>query len=164
MDTIDVSAHIDRINDTLLEKKMTRQQLADVTGIPKSTIDRILSHRTPNPLWDTMCKMEKAVGISYDAPLLAIPEPTGDPKVDLVATLHHQLAQQRHDFESRINAKHRDYRTNIAYLKRTNTILRCAVAILVAAILAVLILDATHGQIGFIRYAFEFADVRKWFM
>ena len=164
MDTIDVSAHIDRINETLLERKMTRQQLADVTGIPKSTIDRILSHRTPNPLWDTMCKMEKAVGISYDAPLLSMPEPTGDPKVDLVATLHHQLAQQRHDFESRINAQHRDYRTNIAYLKRTNTILRYAVAILVAAILAVLILDATNGQVGYIRYAYEFADAWKWFM
>lgn len=164
MDTIDVSAHIDRINETLLERKMTRQQLADVTGIPKSTIDRILSHRTPNPLWDTMCKMEKAVGISYDAPLIAMPEPTGDPKVDLIATLHHQLAQQRHDFETRLNTQHRDYRTNIAYLKRSNNALRVAVALLIAAIIAVLILDATNGNIGYIRYANESADIRNWFM
>lgn len=163
MDTIDVSAHIDRINETLLEKKMTRQQLADVTGIPKSTIDRILSHRTPNPLWDNMCKMEKAVGISYDAPLIAMPELTGDSKIDLFATLQHQIAQQRHDFESRINAQHRDYRMNIAYLKRTNAILRVTVALLIAAIVTVLIIDAANGNIGYIRYSRPEVDTATGF-
>ena len=45
------------------EKKMTLQEIADLSGIPKRTVDDIFSGKTKNPRIDTLQAIEKALGI-----------------------------------------------------------------------------------------------------
>lgn len=48
---------------------MTNQQLSDVSGVPKSTIDRILRGDTPNPSMQSILDMAEAVGYQLGNPL-----------------------------------------------------------------------------------------------
>lgn len=53
--------------DSIIERKaklsITNQQLADASGVPKTTIDRILRKETPNPSMQTILDMANVVGI-----------------------------------------------------------------------------------------------------
>lgn len=49
-----------------VESKLTTKQISDLSGIPESTISRILSGQTDNPSFDTICAIVKAVGGSLD--------------------------------------------------------------------------------------------------
>ena len=54
------------IVDGIIQKKraigMTNQQLSDASGVPKTTIDRILRYETPNPTMQTILDLAAAVG------------------------------------------------------------------------------------------------------
>ena len=45
------------------QKKLKLQDIADMSGIPKRTVDGIFSGKTKNPRIDTMQAIEKALGI-----------------------------------------------------------------------------------------------------
>lgn len=45
-------------------KKMTLQQIADASGIPKRTVDDIFSGNTKNPRTDTLQAIENALGLT----------------------------------------------------------------------------------------------------
>ncbi len=51
------------------EKKMTLQEIAENSGIPKRTVDQIFSGKTKNPRIDTMQAIERALGIENHSPL-----------------------------------------------------------------------------------------------
>lgn len=46
------------------DKKMTLQQIAEKSNIPKRTVDDIFSGKTPNPRIDTLQAIEKALGLN----------------------------------------------------------------------------------------------------
>ena len=46
---------------------LTTKQISDLSGVPESTISRILSGQTDNPTFDTVCAIVKAMGGSLDA-------------------------------------------------------------------------------------------------
>ncbi len=48
------------------EQKMTLQQISDLSGIPKRTVDDIFSGKTKNPRIDTMQAIERALGIEQE--------------------------------------------------------------------------------------------------
>ena len=48
------------------KSKLTTKQISDLSGIPESTISRILSGQTDNPTFDTVCALVKAMGGSLD--------------------------------------------------------------------------------------------------
>jgi transcriptional regulator with XRE-family HTH domain len=45
------------------EKRMTLQQISDLSCIPKRTVDGIFSGKTKNPRIDTMQAIERALGL-----------------------------------------------------------------------------------------------------
>lgn len=47
-------------------KKMTLQEISDVSGIPKRTVDGIFSGKTKNPRIDTMQAIERALGLENE--------------------------------------------------------------------------------------------------
>lgn len=47
-------------------KKMTLQEISDLSGIPKRTVDGIFSGKTKNPRIDTMQAIERALGIEEE--------------------------------------------------------------------------------------------------
>lgn len=46
------------------ERKLTLQEIADLSGIPKRTVDDIFSGHTKNPRIDTMQAIERALGLA----------------------------------------------------------------------------------------------------
>jgi transcriptional regulator with XRE-family HTH domain len=48
------------------QKKMTLQQISDMSGIPKRTVDDIFSGKTKNPRIDTMQAIERALGLENE--------------------------------------------------------------------------------------------------
>ena len=59
------------------KRKLTNQQLSDLSGVPVGTINRILSGQTDNPSFQTVCDMvmamegslDELVGIKEDSPV-----------------------------------------------------------------------------------------------
>ena len=52
---------VNEIKTTLKQRKMTYSDLSEVTGVPLNTIRRIMCGQTPNPRFDTMQKINKAL-------------------------------------------------------------------------------------------------------
>ncbi len=58
--------NLERLKRAKKEKKLTLQQIADESGIPKRTIDDIFSGQTKNPRSDTLEAIERALGIDSE--------------------------------------------------------------------------------------------------
>lgn len=78
------------------DKKMTLQEIADLSGIPKRTVDDIFSGKTKNPRIDTLQAIERALGLSQEKE----PEYTEDEKelFDLIMQLTDEEAQEMWSF------------------------------------------------------------------
>lgn len=121
-----------RLKELKDQRKLTNQQLSDLSGVPVGTINRIMAGQTDNPSFQTVCDMVMAMGGSLDE-LAGIQTPGGGepspPGEDLIRL-----------YERTIEGKEkRLYR--LFFL--------CCV--LVAVLLGVLIYDLTHPMVGFFR-------------
>lgn len=128
---------------------LTNQQLADASGVPKATVDRILSGRTENPTIQTILDLANAVGYEFSAlpetPAVSIPAESGS--AALVA-----LYEKRIEGYERLIA--RDERNHNRLLAEKNRWLKFSLIlniILVTAIIGVLIYDITHLDVGWVR-------------
>lgn len=48
------------------EKNLSNQDLADLSGVPLGTVNRVMSGQTENPSFDTICELIKAMDGSLD--------------------------------------------------------------------------------------------------
>ena len=114
------------------QRKLTNQQLSDLSGVPVGTINRIMAGQTDNPSFQTVCDMVMAMGGSLDE-LAGIQTPGGGepspPGEDLIRL-----------YERTIEGKEK-------WLYR----LFFLCCVLVAVLLGVLIYDLTHPMVGFFR-------------
>ena len=121
-----------RLKELKDQRKLTNQQLSDLSGVPVGTINRIMAGKTDNPSFQTVCDMVMAMGGSLDE-LAGIQTPGGGepspPGEDLIRL-----------YERTIEGKEK-------WLYRL-FFLCCA---LVAVLLGVLIYDLTHPMVGFFR-------------
>lgn len=96
---------IDNINARKTALEMTNQQIADASGIPVSTVNRILRKETEDPRMQTVLAIAAAVGYDFNAPSTqSIPENTQDSQY-----IRHIISM---------------YEAQIADLKRTNNQIR----------------------------------------
>lgn len=56
--------NIEQLKIEKKRKKITLQQISDISGIPKRTVDDIFSGHTKNPRVDTVQAIERALGLS----------------------------------------------------------------------------------------------------
>lgn len=121
-----------RLKELKDQRKLTNQQLSDLSGVPVGTINRIMAGQTDNPSFQTVCDMVMAMGGSLDE-LAGIQTPGGGepspPGEDLIRL-----------YERTIEGKEK-------WLYRL--LFLCCV--LVAVLLGVLIYDLTHPMVGFFR-------------
>jgi transcriptional regulator with XRE-family HTH domain len=59
---------IEYLKQVKKEKKMKLQEISDLSGIPKRTVDGIFSGKTKNPRIDTMQAIERALGLNEKSP------------------------------------------------------------------------------------------------
>ena len=56
----------DKLNRLKDERKLTNQQISDLSGVPLSTVTRILNGQTDNPNFQTIIEIVTAMGGSLD--------------------------------------------------------------------------------------------------
>lgn len=121
-----------RLKELKDQRKLTNQQLSDLSGVPVGTINRIMAGQTDNPSFQTVCDMVMAMGGSLDE-LAGIQTPGGGepslPGEDLIRL-----------YERTIEGKEK-------WLYR----LFFLCCVLIAVLLGVLIYDLTHPMVGFFR-------------
>lgn len=112
------------------ESKLTTKQISDLSGIPESTISRILSGQTDNPTFDTVYAIVKAMGGSLDQ-LTDIPTETETEDPSPLVALYEKV----------ITDKDRYIRLLI--------VICCA---LVSVLIFLVVSDVLNGTTGFVRY------------
>ena len=112
------------------ERKLTTKQISELSGIPESTISRILSGQTDNPSFDTICSLVRAMGGSLDE-FTGIQSSADAPESLVLVDL----------YEKMIDEKNR--------LIKWLLIVCC---ILIAAFVFIVLFDLINGNIGFVQY------------
>lgn len=117
---------------------MTAQQIADKSGVPVATVNRVLQGLTENPGFDTVCKLVKAMGGSLND---LDENGTGEPE-GLT-----QLYERGLEYRER---KIEDLEQKIRKLERTRTIIAVFAFIVMAAVIGMLVYDMMHLDRGWI--------------
>lgn len=110
---------------------MTAQQIADKSGVPVATVNRVLQGLTENPGFDTVYKLVKAMGGSLnDLDEDRVCEPEGST----------QLYERGLEYRER----------KIRKLERTIMIIAVFTFIVMAAVIGMLVYDMMHLDRGWI--------------
>lgn len=121
--------------------------LSDLTNVPKDTINNIVYRRTKNPGFEVLATLVYALGGSIDelagkatnAP--ALPEGM----VDAGQSYRYISTAWMHAFALA--------KANATEERRAKRVWMTVALTLIVAIVVILIIDATNGSIGYIRYA-----------
>lgn len=120
-------------NQRLLElknsRKLTNQQISDLSGVPLSTVTRIMSGQSEGN-FQTICDIVKALDGSLDD-IVGIKKPSTEERTNPLIEL----------YQNTLNEKN----------KWIKTLFFCLCGI-VCVILFILIYDITNGNIGYVRY------------
>ena len=138
-------------------KQLTNQQIADLSGVPLSTVSRIFNGQTENPNIQTIADIVGAMGGSLDE-LLGIrqPFPQETPAPKEVPVQHDAPPQKEHPnysemidlYKEIIHSKDETIRSKDKAIKIMGGMLIGVFVI----ILLVLIIDVLNGGFGFVRY------------
>ena len=117
---------------------MTAQQIADKSGVPVATVNRVLQGLTENPGFDTVCKLVKAMGGSLnDLDGNGAGEPGGLT----------QLYERGLEYRER---KIEELEQKIKKLERIKAIIVVSVLIAMVAAMGLLVYDIIHLDRGWI--------------
>lgn len=121
------------------EKNLTTQQLSELSGLPVSSISRILSGQTDSPGFLAVADLVRAMGGSLDEIAgLKTPEPQKAPEPPKRSSEYQDIIKL---YERSIAAKN-------AWLKR----LAITCCVLVGVLVFIILFDILNGSVGFIRY------------
>ena len=137
-------AHIvEKIKQHKEATHMTTQQIAEKSGVPASTISRILSGQTDSPNVHNLAAICRAVGVSLDELFgITLPE---QPKTETPQPMPQPVADDAPDLSA-------FYREQIDYKNGWIKRLFVTCLVLIGAWIAMTFIDALNGAIGFVRY------------
>ena len=88
---------IEHLKKIKKEKKMKLQEISDLSGIPKRTVDGIFSGKTKNPRIDTIQAIERALGLDDR------PAETQKAESELIASLNELTEEELVELSSFID-------------------------------------------------------------
>lgn len=112
------------------ESNLTTKQISDLSGIPESTISRVLSGQTDNPTFETICAIVKAMGGSLDK-LTDIQPDSNTSDLSQLIVLYERIIKKKD------------------WYIRMLVIICCA---LVAILILLLLVDVLCASVGLVRY------------
>lgn len=113
-------------------RKLTNQQLSDLSGVPIGTINRIMAGQTDNPSFQTVCDIVMAMDGSLDE-LVGIKE----------ETLQEKKAANKEIIQL--------YESMLANKEKWMHRLFVCCCILIAVLIGIVIFDLANPQIGFFQ-------------
>lgn len=131
------------------ESGMTNQQLSDASGVPKSTVDRILSGRTDNPSLQNILDMANAVGYEFES-RPALPSATtaaGDTTAHIRAIYEDRIQS----YERLLARDQRHHNMILAEKNRWIVFSMALNIILVSFLVGVLLYDLSNLDVGWVR-------------
>lgn len=125
-----------RLKELKEQKKLTNQELSNLSGVPIATINRLMSGATENPTIDTVLALASALGTTVDS-LLGLSPPSGHGDESPLIAL----------YEKRIAEKYAALRVHSRWLR-----FLCALSlVLFLFIIAWLVIDVLNPKIGWFR-------------
>lgn len=120
-----------RLNKLKEEKGLTAKEIAEASGVPLTTVNRIFSGQTPDPCYSTVCKLLDVLGASDDD--------------------KNALLVENSDVEH-YNAMIALYERGLAQRNNWIRILAGLLFGIIAVIIIVLVIDILNPNMGFVRY------------
>ena len=146
--------YIDKLKMIKEEKKLTNKQISELGNVPLPTVTRVFGESTPNPTFETIIGIAKALGISLDE-LIGIKQPDETPIINpIVETLnsHSELLKEKDEriaeLKKQIELLEKEKNTIRREKHKITSVLICIVAVLVTGLL----IDLLNGHIGHFRY------------
>lgn len=132
---------------------MTNQQLSDASGVPKTTIDRILRRETANPSMQTVLDLAAAVGYSFSnhpeqEPASHMESGIKDPLVLHMISIYENRGRA---YEERIKRITAHFNMLLAEKNRWLKLSLSLNIILVVFVCVILFYDITHLDRGWIQ-------------
>ena len=124
---------------------LSKQQIADKSGVPLSTVMRVFSGQTDNPTFHTVHDIVKAMGGSLNELDDVQPPPTPEKVPEKVLEMYET---QVHQYETQIQQYEQQAKQKDKWMK----FLFIACASLTAILVGILLLDVLNGNIGYFRY------------
>lgn len=149
------------IKDNQHELGWTNQQLADASGVPLSSVNRILRGETPNPTAQTILDLAHAVGYAFGTDTHLPPVPITE-NTDTA----HAIAAYRHQCELYERTLSRQEISNNRIIAEKNRWIKLSLIlniILVIFVIGLLLYDLTHPDIGWIRDQLQNWKNHGWF-
>lgn len=146
----DTEALIEALRKAKDASDLTNADIEAESGIPESTIAKLLGGRTPNPTFETVARTAYALDVSLDTLSKAAIQPETLPEIStpdnpLTTTLSRQLVRS---YEREIQRGQERERK----LERRNTIKDIIIVVALAGLLFYLLWDITHPTEGMIQY------------
>lgn len=142
------------IIDGIIQKKneigMTNQQLADASGVPKSTVDKVCRRDTSNPTIQTILDMAAAVGYSFsNHPDMISPIPE-DKTIKDPMTLHmiNYYERQSLAYEERIKRVTSHFNMLLSEKNRWIQTLVTIIGIMIVGFISLLLIDIATPDVG----------------
>lgn len=126
------SEQLQRLHLLKEKSKLTNKAVAEAVGVTESTVSRILSGESKDPSFDVVVSIIKAFNGSVEE-VLGISKKGEDDMQALIAI--------REIYENQIKSLNKD-----------KLFLAVVAGFLIVFIVGILILDFTHGSIGWFRY------------
>ncbi len=163
---MEVSKIIDGINKKKTELNLSNQAIADASGVPKSTVDRILRKDTENPYAQNVFDIAAAVGYRIggeiekpdfpkDEKFLEYIMQLNDDRITRMRASHNQVLAEK---DRTLEYAERRIETQGKYIRW----LIIAVVLLVSFIMLMLALDVLHPDIGWIRQQLGIVRNTDW--
>lgn len=146
---MDINAVIDGILECKGSMGLTNQQIADRSGVPKSTVTRILQKATPNPSMQTLADIAVAVGYEMEPVRPAVLQDST--KDAYITYLQEALEAEKKSCKAQI-AEQKALRNQIA-AEKNRAIRYLAIALILTLMFLItwLVIDVTHPTVGWIQ-------------
>lgn len=150
------------ISERVEEIGITRQQLADASGVPKSTIDRIMRGDTSNPSIQTILDLAGAVGYSFGNHPEQEPALPGasikDPVVKQLITVYENRGMM---YEERIKRITAHFNMLLAEKNRWLKFSMTLNVIFVVFFCMIVFIDVLNPDVGWVREMFHSVGTRS---
>ena len=141
--------YLDKLKALKESRHMTSAEISERSGVPLSTVNRIFSGQTPNPLFDNVACIVIALGGSLDD---IVDNPSSDDHDDPTSAPDHAHTEDHANLLSEKDLRIRDLTASIMRLRKQNTRLLIFIGVFVSIVVLVLLFDMLNGHMGFIRY------------
>lgn len=147
---------IEKLKAMKKEGKVTNQQWAELSGVPASTIARILSGETPTPQFPTVANLVKAIGGSLDEfweiPPKIIPAEQVEAPTSELITLYREMLDEKGRIIQEKDLTIKEQSNALKEKRKEIKILLLILGTTLVSIILVLLFDLFNGNFGYFRY------------